>query len=116
MRLWDNFEQLRAKAENLPVAEAVEKKGARFSRSDISHLQTAHDAIAQLADYVHCARGVNWQDSANNQPGDKPGEEEAGMLGPDIKTQKRGSRHSKADLADMKKVHDGCVAMGATCS
>jgi hypothetical protein len=109
MRLWDKFEELRKSFDpgiEEVLDEAFSKRGSRFSKEDQGHLDKAHDCVAKLCDGAHCS---------NAQPGEHPGEEEAGMLGPNIKVLKRGSRHSGADMMAMKSAHDALVSLGAKC-
>lgn len=112
MRIWDHFENLR-KFDKEPYIQDTEKAGARFNSGDMAQIQDMHDIASSLCGGVHCASRI---EGDNDKPGDKPNEKpEAGMLGPDVKTNKRGSRHSATDMANLKKIHDTCCDMGAKC-
>ena len=108
MRLWDQFEEFRKSPEPdvTKILEDLKKRGSRFSKEDQAHLDKAHECVSKLCDGAHCS---------NANPGPMPGENEAGMLGPDIKVSKRGSRHSGSDMMSMKSAHDALVSLGAKC-
>lgn len=108
MRLWDEFENLRksSEVEITQILEDLHKRGSRFSKEDQGMLDKAHECVSKLCDGAHCS---------NANLGPAPGEKEAGMLGPNIKISKRGSRHSGSDMMCMKSAHDSLVALGAKC-
>lgn len=90
--------------------EDLTKRGAKHSAKDMAYVQKAHDAMAEMVDGTHCKVKADVVD------GDNAGKA-AKSLAARIRAKlgKRGARHSKMTLDEVKGIHDKLCAMGASC-
>lgn len=91
------------------VTDFVSKAGARKNKEDSAMIQDMHDKCMKLADGATCGKAAPAEDepSANQKEGAKKGA--------DGTIEKKGARHSAADVLKIKEAHDIMCALGAKC-
>lgn len=101
------------------TTDDLTKVGNRKNKADAADIQDMHDKCMKLAGGLHCAAGDDPDMKDNDKQGKtdaKPGfttEEAAKAASGDL--EKKGARHSAADMAMIKAAHDAMCALGASC-